>query len=631
MNINFIWICISTLLATGYSFSRGLPTQSSASKLSGNYKADTASVNELNRLAQESFSYDVRRLHTLSRQAATLAQKIHYKQGEATAYQHIAMSYMLIHGDVTALDYLKKALTLFEQQKDTVQMAGTINYIGCYYATIKDYSQALPFFLQSEKLIGSRKHRLLLTILSNTGSCYEDLGKLDKAALYYNHVKTLANEIHDYSWIVTSLYQEASIYFLKNSYGLALSTSKDALAVAKIHQVPPRDIMALYLLMGNIYYKQKQYGLSRQYYQNAANSAFRMNSREGLSEVHQKMYLLDSISGNYKSALANLNRHKMISDSLVNERKNRLSTLFKIKYDLNEEELKNSKLLLEKQAQEGVIFYQRLLLFVTVLLSVFTAIIAFRLRKANHKLSQLNMHIGSQNEELSKLNGIKNRLFSVIAHDLRSPFAQFMSLLDIIDSKMIDPQEISELMPYLNKSATQTMSMMDNLLNWSRSQMDGFVVSTTYVKLHDLIVAKVRAADSQIRNKQISIDVLVDQNEQVWADKEMLRIIIRNLLTNAVKFTPAGGRITFSSVIDRESIILAIKDSGVGISAENLSKLFSNGAVSTRGTEQESGVGIGLKICQDLVQLNKGHIWVESEPGKGSTFYVSLPKAASAK
>ena len=630
LNAQFLCSCIGVILMMGHFNSYSFSIQSDTSKIhtSGDYSADTARVNALNKLARESFSYDARKLHITSRQAAELSRLLDYKQGEAIAYQNMALSYMLIHGDVVALDYLNKALALFEQQQDTVHIAGVVNYMGCYYATLKDYNQALPFFLKSERLIGSHKHKLMLTILSNTGSCYEDLGMYDKAASYYGRVKILADQIKDYAWIVISLYQQASLHFAKNEYNLALALLRRALSVEKLHQIPPRDIQALHLLMGNIYFNQRAFNRARQHYHVAAGLAGKMNSREGMSEVYQKLYMLDSIAGDYKNALKNYRSHKAINDSLVNDNKNRLSGLFKIRFDLSEEEAKNNHLLLEKKGQDNVIFYQQLVLVIAALLVLVAGYALVRLRKVNFKLKGLNDHIVQQNEELTKVNGIKNRLFSVIAHDLRSPFGQFISLLEMAEARMVDPEEMAAMMPYLNQSASQTMSMMDNLLAWSRSQMNGFKVNGVQVRLYDLIREKVDGMQASIEGKNICVEVLVDPDLKVWADEEMLRIVVRNLLANAVKFTPAGGNIVFNARAEHGDVVLTIRDSGVGITGDNLAKLFSFETVSTRGTEQESGTGIGLKICKDLVELNQGEIWVESKPDEGSTFFVGLPQKA---
>ncbi|HEV7379022.1 MAG TPA: ATP-binding protein [Dyadobacter sp.] len=627
MSAKFLWSYIGTLLMTGplTSFSYSIQSDTSRVHITGDYNIDTARVNALNKIANESFSYDVRKLHTASRQAAQLARTVNYKEGEAIAYQNMALSYMLIHGDVVALDYLNKALRLFEQQQDTIHLSGVVNYMGCYYATVKDYSQALPFFLKSERLIGTRKHRLQLTILSNTGSCYEDLGQYDKAASYYGKVRILAEQIKDYQWIVTSLYQQASLHFVRNQHDSALALIKKALAVEEVHAIPPRDIQALHLLMGNVYFRQKAFQRAREHYEQAAELAKKMNSREVMSEVYNKLYSLDSVAGDYKSALENYRNHKAISDSLINDRKNQLSSLFKIRFDLSEEEAENNRLLLAREGQENVIFYQRIILAIAALLVAVAGYAIYRLRKVNGKLRFLNDQIVSQNEELTKVNAIKNRLFSVIAHDLRSPFGQFISLLDMVEAHMLDPQEIASMMPYLNQSASQTMSMMDNLLAWSRSQMNGFRVHCSAVALRDLINGTLDKVQADLINKNILTEVLVDADRHVWADEEMLRIVIRNLLTNAIKFTPTGGCIVFSATSNHGDVVLAIQDSGVGIENSSLSKLFSLETVSTRGTEQESGTGIGLKICKDLVELNHGEIWVESARGMGSTFYVGLP------
>ena len=596
--------------------------------LAKNPDQDTLRVNRLNELASLSFSYNAEDLYKYGQQALILAKRLGYNRGEAVAYKNLALSSMFLHGDVSALNYLNKSLGIFSSLSDTVNMAAITNYIGCYYATVKDYKQALPYFLKAEKLFGNRKTVLRLTILTNTGSCYEDLRRYDKAREYYNEVRKLANHYGDYNWIVLSLYQSGSLNLIRKDYKTALDFTSEAFKIMSSREINPRTTLTIYQLQGDIRYAMGQYNQARKNYEKVAELARQMKSRENMAGIYFKFHLLDSIAGNFPGALQNLKSYQLITDSTINENKNQITALYNVKYALKEEEAENDRLLLEKKTDQKLIFYQRLIIAIALISLSIISFAFFRLKNLIYKLKDLNQKIGSQNTQLEGLNSIKNKIFSVIAHDLRNPFAQLISMLEMVDSKIIDKEEFMELVPYLNKSVHQGMEMMDNLLVWSKSQLNGFAAHPENIDLHALTCDTLEKLQSQITEKKLVINTNKLGRTTAWADLEMIRIVIRNLLSNAIKFTPIDGNIDIESYKENQLVVLAIKDSGDGIPEEQLNKLFSFNIKSTPGTANETGTGLGLKICMDMLELNQGKIWVESSMEKGATFYISIPEKA---
>lgn len=621
LNIALIFLCLhvhgqSTLMDSA------VDVQTKDSRI------DTLRVNQLNKLAYDNFSYNVKDLLEYSQQALSLAKKLNYKRGQAEAYKNLALSSMLIHGDVSALKYLNTSLALFNSLKDTVGIATVTNYMGCYYATVKDFKQALPFFLKSQKLLGDRKHILRLTILTNTGSCYEDLKEYEKAKECFEEAEMLADNIKDYDWITMSLVNSASLYYKKNDLEVALQKSDKAFDIILTHRVSPREQQSLYLLKGDIAYKLKRYESSKRYYQISERFAAQMKSREYMAEIYFKFHLLDSISGDYQGALKNFKSYQQITDSLLNKNKNEIIALHKVRFALDEREDENNRLIEAKKNDGKIIFYQRIILFLALLGFIAIGFAFVRLKKLNFKLKDLNQRFARQNQELEEVNGIKNKIFSVIAHDLRNPFAQFISILDMFKARLLEADEIVTLLPFLDKSVNNTIDMMDRLLIWSKSQLDGFKVKKELFDVSTLIQDTVEKLQNLIDEKQLQVRIIKTQEVEAWADLEMIRIVFRNLLSNAIKFTPLNGSINIEILKENESVNIAFRDTGMGLNEEQLASLFSFNVKSTRGTANESGTGLGLKICYDLLLLNNGKIRVESVLAKGSSFFVILPLKA---
>lgn len=228
--------------------------------------------------------------------------------------------------------------------------------------------------------------------------------------------------------------------------------------------------------------------------------------------------------------------------------------------------------------------------------------------------------------QLEELNATKNKLFSVIGHDLRSPIASVKQLIEIIlsDYDLTDTESISELLQIIQQTTSTTYDLLENLLAWANSQRDDVVFMPTKVNLYETINACILLLDETAKSKNISIHNQISPNQLVYADQNMLMAILRNLLTNAIKFTLPHKNIYLSVINSGIDISISVKDEGVGISSENLDKLFkSTEYLTTYGTSGEKGTGLGLLLCKEFVEKHGGRIWAESQ--KGTTFNFSLP------
>lgn len=234
-------------------------------------------------------------------------------------------------------------------------------------------------------------------------------------------------------------------------------------------------------------------------------------------------------------------------------------------------------------------------------------------------------HILEQNEELEHLNAQKDRLFSVMAHDLRSPLFSISQLVEVLHSTQMTPQEQAVFMGHLKDYTVRTSDMLGNLLSWSYSQLEGVRVQLEPVKVYRVAETVLRVQRELANRKEISVVTAVDHLHEVMADNNMLEIVLRNLVNNAIKFTPAGGIITIATQVQAGICCISVTDTGMGISKENEANLFTLNLTSTRGTGNEKGVGLGLTLCKEFTELQSGRIEAASEQQKGSTFKVYLP------
>lgn len=231
----------------------------------------------------------------------------------------------------------------------------------------------------------------------------------------------------------------------------------------------------------------------------------------------------------------------------------------------------------------------------------------------------------TQSEELQNLNQLKDKMFSIVAHDLRGPIVNLKEIMSLFDQKIISEEELKSHLPLINADVKATASLLENLLYWSRTQLKGERIHPTNINLHLLSIVQVNLLSSQIQEKSLSIINNIPEHANVYADKNMVELVMRNLISNAIKYCHPNNQITISASLKGEFYITEIADTGVGIDKENISKLFGMNNFSTVGTHSEKGTGLGLLLCKEFVEKNGGKIWVRSELGKGSAFSFSLP------
>jgi len=250
------------------------------------------------------------------------------------------------------------------------------------------------------------------------------------------------------------------------------------------------------------------------------------------------------------------------------------------------------------------------------------------LQQTNEKLKSEIMIRQQTEEELKIANNTKDRFFSIIAHDLKNPFGVLFGLTEILNLEydQLSDEEKKEMISAMTSSAADNVKLLENLLNWARTQQKRLEINTEKIDLYELVLENVGFLAEQAKAKQIDINIELTAKTIVLADYQTTSTVIRNLLSNAIKFTHPGGTIIIDKNVSTETVTLNIKDSGVGIAEKNLSKLFSiDEQIKHPGTMNEKGTGLGLILCKEFVEANKGTIAVKSELGKGSTFSISLP------
>ncbi len=229
-----------------------------------------------------------------------------------------------------------------------------------------------------------------------------------------------------------------------------------------------------------------------------------------------------------------------------------------------------------------------------------------------------------QKEELTKLNQLKDQMFSIVSHDFRSPLNSLKGALSLYTQGIVSHEEMKSMAAGLTEKLNTTSSMLDNLLNWAKNQLQGIQIKPELFNLGELAKENIELIRPMAEKKQILISCDFDHTIKVFADKEMIKLVLRNLLSNAVKFSEKGDKVWLEVYEKADQMIISVNDQGMGMSEERIENIFSSSASSTLGTANEKGMGLGLILCKEFIEKNGGTIWLESEEGKGNSFQFSL-------
>ena len=250
----------------------------------------------------------------------------------------------------------------------------------------------------------------------------------------------------------------------------------------------------------------------------------------------------------------------------------------------------------------------------------------------NQEIIRQKETLEKQKKELLELNATKDKFFSIIAHDLKSPFTSIVGYSEILKdyTANCNQQETVNYASIINTSSKQTLQLLENLLDWARLQQGRIVFRPQNLNLHELAYEVVDLVKDIAEQKGISVQNTIPNTLNVYADKEMIKTVLRNLVSNAIKFTDNGGFVEISSKLTDTEVFILVTDNGVGISADDIGKLFDiSSNFSRKGTNEEKGTGLGLSLCKEFVEKNGGTIGVTSESGVGSVFRFTLPLSPS--
>lgn len=572
-------------------------------------------------------------------EASDIFLKINEQNYLALSYTNIGNLYYTLGRYDKALDYLSKAVRISEISGDSTNMAMSYNNVGNVYLSLEDFVPALEFYNKAVA-INKSLNRIygLSTSYNNIAMVYEGQGEY-KLALEHNRLSIeLSRRVNDNEGIVLSLINTGNIYIAIDEFEQAEVSLMEAQRLSS-SIASGYTKSRIQIGLGKLKLATNHYDESINYYRNALPFALKVKANTQLLEIYKGLSEAWKGKGDYRRAYEHLELFTSITDSIYNEENNNRLNMLRVSFESENTERDNQLLKQQNIFSQLALKRQQIIrnLFIgfSVIVIVFLVVLYSFYQSKNRKsklLAERNEQIIRQKDELNKLykeqfklNETKNKFFSIVAHDLKSPFQTILGFSELLSSEYeyLSEEQRIESAANILKVSNEAFRLIENLLEWGRTQTGATHATFKLFNVREMVLTTTPVFDPQLERKKLKIVYDLPPLLQGWADPDMIMAVVRNVVSNAIKFSPVESQIEISARMSNNMIYLSISDHGEGIPEDILNRLFTlDPRVQRSGTMGEKGTGLGLTLCKEFMELNQGDIKAISEAGKGSLFTI---------
>lgn len=594
-------------------------------------KPDTSKVNILCAIADKYLAYQPTKAKQYATEALMLSRELAYQHGQILALNRLGEFQFRQSNYAKAVELITQSLGLAEEIGDSVLIAQAYRVLGnINTAGLKRYDTALQYQLKA--LAIHKKQNDVVKIASDCGSIswiYAMTHQhLDEGHRLANLGIRLSDSLQHHQFLSYNYNSKGLLYEVIGKYDSANFFFD--LSIEAARKAFDNTVIAYNnYLKGEAYISQNKLKDALRYFQFSLDESKSVNSREVIKNSYSGLSKTYYALGDYKRAYENHTLYSDLKDSILNSEVAQKTLMIEMESEeaKREAEISDLQRANRQASMERTTFIIALL--IGLLLMATIAVLAIlnnrNKQKANALLQEKNRKIEKQNEELVEVNSTKDKLFSIIGHDLRSPILNLKSLLEMVIKRTVSVEEFQHLAPRLNQQVIGINETLENLLQWSRTQQERKTRNPRVIQLNQLIAQVIGLLISIAEEKKISISNRVPTDVNVYGDKNEIELVFRNLIHNAIKFTPENGSITVGTKIQDGQVNITVVDTGVGMTKEQIDNLVPiNDNHSTMGTSGEQGTGLGIGLCYEMVKTNGGTLTIDSTPGKGSVFTVTL-------
>lgn len=592
---------------------------------------DTLYVNVLNLISAELADKNADRSLEYAIQAQNLSTRIKYIKGLGESLNNSGWAYYRKGDYSKGFDFALQALRINDSISNLPQLAISYRNVGAIYNSQAKYRESIDYFRREMRIHQQLNNQSGVGRSMNNIAFSAHRGKMKDSAIIFGHSALEHNsKLGDTYLIAFGLRTLGDIYFDDGNLDRAIDYFTASITSARKAKSNFIIETALYRL-GKVYQQKNKWKESIPYFEEAASVAGVLGAKGEQATILKLLSQSYAKLGDYKKAYQVQDAYVQLNDTLYEERSRARLAQMQVEFETEKKQREINLLKKEDEIQKAKINDQRLytfLLLIVVGLVLALWLVAWR----RNQFKQIaNKQLRLQKTALEQASFQKDKIFSILSHDLRLPISSLSGVLQLVEKQSLSEEAFAKIKYALGKQITSLNTTLDNLLLWSRNQMEGGIVDVqpTAASLHDIVENNRHLLMGAANQKKIVINNEVPLTAKAYADVHHMDIVMRNLLLNALKFTDEGGEIAIRYIeISDNAVTIQVVDTGVGMTAEQIGKLFKlNTHFTTAGTKNEKGAGLGLLLCKEFVEANHGTLTIDSEPGNGSVFSVTLPKA----
>ena len=527
----------------------------------------------------------------------------------------------------TALKYYLRSIEGAEAQQDTLLLATGLNNLGVAYNNYSDPEKARHYLRRASEMYRNLNDQVgLLRTTTNLAISANKLGDYEESVSMYRQALDIHERVRSDTPPFRILYNLAQVYKKQGKLEKAESNYRKSLEYCRGAGIP-QGLIYNYGGLGNVAELRGDTAKAAEYYGQALDTARQIKAAELERSALNSLYQLEKKRGNFREALSYHESLTSLSDSLQKIARQQELDETEAQLSLRRQEEVNRLLKEKQEQQQSRIAAQNWLIAAGAGIIIVILISMYLLYRSNVERREINAELESQRKRLEELNRVKEKMLAVISHDLRSPMTSMQGLLYLLRENDLSREEISEMAAKLEVSLKHNINMMDNMLVWAREQMSGLELDPEKVNAHGVAANVIDNNELQADDKGIRLLNRVPEDLTVEADKNLLELILRNLISNSIKFSREGDEVIVQAeATANDRVVFRVSDTGIGIPEEKQEKLFSMNGGSREGTGNEKGSGLGLKLCREFVEKQGGEIDFETAEGEGTTFTFSLGK-----
>ena len=534
-----------------------------------------------------------------------------------------------------ALEYFEKAREIAEKEGSDHSRALCLSNSGVVLNKLNSFQEAEKYYQRALELgISIDDPKMVSNCLINIGTNLSSMGNHELGLEYVERGQEIKVELGDMKGISNCLIHKAEIYLKMEEYDLASKLFMEAIPVKE----ELGDVEALtrcYLGLATISYAHKNFTAASDMSDRALASANEISSLEHLTTGYGIKRDIALARNDYRSAYNFEYIQNTYHDSVMGVAASKAAMEMEFRHRSRALEKENNNLKIQSELASQLINKRNALMksvtgiaILLVALLILGAYFLRRMRLYSMKLEEKNLVITRQNMELDNMNSTKDRMMSIIAHDLRGTMGNQITAIDVlhrVEASGNKDFDRLKLMGNLKNSASYSLELLENLLHWSRLEEKSSHFHPQEIDLSNIVAGCTSLFDETAMIKKISVEKKMEDGVQLKGDQIMLEAIIRNLLSNAIKFTNPGGSIIISAKKDKNKVLVEVADTGIGMTKGQIDKVMYNGGYTSRGTANEKGAGIGMTLVREFTAIHKGSLDIKSEPGAGTMVSISFP------